>query len=98
MTSRLKKKERKLAKLAARALTTPGKQPKSMDTEDSPNGVIPEAKSPPQQIVAAPAAAKEKAAAVAARGAMPANRKVSRNEPCPCGSGKKFKHCHGKLT
>ena len=30
--------------------------------------------------------------------AMPANRKVSRNEPCPCGSGKKYKHCHGKLT
>jgi preprotein translocase subunit SecA len=23
--------------------------------------------------------------------------KVSRNAPCPCGSGKKFKHCHGKL-
>jgi uncharacterized protein YecA (UPF0149 family) len=22
-------------------------------------------------------------------------RKVGRNEPCPCGSGKKFKHCHG---
>jgi len=22
---------------------------------------------------------------------------VSRNEPCPCGSGEKFKHCHGKL-
>jgi preprotein translocase subunit SecA len=21
--------------------------------------------------------------------------KVGRNEPCPCGSGKKFKHCHG---
>jgi preprotein translocase subunit SecA len=21
--------------------------------------------------------------------------KVSRNAPCPCGSGKKFKHCHG---
>ena len=21
-----------------------------------------------------------------------------RNEPCPCGSGKKFKHCHGRLT
>ncbi len=21
-----------------------------------------------------------------------------RNEPCPCGSGKKFKHCHGKLV
>jgi preprotein translocase subunit SecA len=25
-------------------------------------------------------------------------RKVGRNEPCPCGSGKKYKHCHGKLT
>jgi len=25
-------------------------------------------------------------------------RKVGRNEPCPCGSGKKFKHCHGKLS
>jgi preprotein translocase subunit SecA len=23
-------------------------------------------------------------------------RKVGRNEPCPCGSGKKYKHCHGK--
>ena len=25
-------------------------------------------------------------------------KKVGRNEPCPCGSGKKFKHCHGKLS
>jgi preprotein translocase subunit SecA len=24
--------------------------------------------------------------------------KVGRNETCPCGSGKKFKHCHGKLA
>ena len=24
--------------------------------------------------------------------------KVSRNDTCPCGSGKKFKHCHGKLA
>jgi len=24
--------------------------------------------------------------------------KVGRNEPCPCGSGKKFKHCHGKFA
>jgi len=23
-------------------------------------------------------------------------KKVGRNDPCPCGSGKKFKHCHGK--
>jgi len=25
-------------------------------------------------------------------------RKVGRNEPCPCGSGKKFKHCHGQVS
>ena len=24
--------------------------------------------------------------------------RVGRNEPCPCGSGKKYKHCHGALT
>ncbi|HET7562656.1 MAG TPA: preprotein translocase subunit SecA [Rhodanobacteraceae bacterium] len=24
--------------------------------------------------------------------------KVGRNDPCPCGSGKKFKHCHGALS
>jgi preprotein translocase subunit SecA len=27
-----------------------------------------------------------------------AERKIGRNEPCPCGSGKKFKHCHGALS
>jgi preprotein translocase subunit SecA len=25
-------------------------------------------------------------------------QKVGRNDPCPCGSGKKFKQCHGKLS
>jgi len=25
-------------------------------------------------------------------------RKVGRNEPCPCGSGDKYKHCHGRLS
>jgi preprotein translocase subunit SecA len=25
-------------------------------------------------------------------------RKVGRNEPCPCGSGKKYKHCHGQIA
>ena len=29
--------------------------------------------------------------------AAPAQR-VGRNDPCPCGSGKKYKHCHGKLA
>jgi preprotein translocase subunit SecA len=26
------------------------------------------------------------------------SRKVGRNESCPCGSGRKYKHCHGKLN
>jgi preprotein translocase subunit SecA len=44
---------------------------------------------------AAAAAEREPAAPVApfVRG----ERKVGRNEPCPCGSGRKFKHCHGAL-
>ena len=25
-------------------------------------------------------------------------RKIGRNEPCPCGSGKKYKQCHGKIS
>lgn len=24
-------------------------------------------------------------------------QKIGRNDPCPCGSGKKYKQCHGKL-
>jgi len=50
----------------------------------------------------APAAVPEFAAAEApdAEPAAPfvrGERKVGRNEPCPCGSGRKFKHCHGAL-
>jgi preprotein translocase subunit SecA len=37
------------------------------------------------------------AAAVAAPFVRSA-KKVGRNEPCPCGSGKKYKQCHGRLT
>ena len=40
--------------------------------------------------------ADEEAAQVASEAA--ALPKVGRNEPCPCGSGKKYKHCHGQLA
>ena len=42
--------------------------------------------------------------AEAERSAAPANvprrvsEKVGRNDPCPCGSGKKYKQCHGKIS
>jgi preprotein translocase subunit SecA len=35
--------------------------------------------------------------AVAAKPFVRAGEKVGRNDPCPCGSGKKYKHCHGRL-
>ena len=33
---------------------------------------------------------------VAPRTVVRSAPKVGRNDPCPCGSGKKYKHCHGK--
>jgi len=47
------------------------------------------------------AAAEQGDVAVAERPAQPfvrAGEKVGRNDPCPCGSGKKYKQCHGRLT
>jgi preprotein translocase subunit SecA len=51
-----------------------------------------------------PAPSRSMAMAAAAVGAASATTgaadwgKVSRNAPCPCGSGKKFKHCHGDVA
>jgi preprotein translocase subunit SecA len=55
-----------------------------------------------------PAAAPEELMAPMAAGGLPdpsgsdgstyMGVKVGRNDPCPCGSGKKFKQCHGKLA
>ncbi|MFZ9127112.1 MAG: preprotein translocase subunit SecA, partial [Steroidobacteraceae bacterium] len=45
-----------------------------------------------------PAAASAGAAGVAVEPFVREDRKVGRNEPCPCGSGRKYKHCHGSLS
>jgi len=53
------------------------------------------------EVGAAQADEGDVALATAVRRARPvtrATRKVGRNEPCPCGSGRKYKHCHGKLA
>ncbi|XBS70537.1 preprotein translocase subunit SecA [Acerihabitans sp. KWT182] len=42
----------------------------------------------PEPVMAEPAAANQP---------LREGRKVGRNDPCPCGSGKKYKQCHGKL-
>jgi preprotein translocase subunit SecA len=39
-----------------------------------------------------------RAAAGAAGAAVASMPRVGRNDPCPCGSGKKYKQCHGKLA
>jgi len=51
---------------------------------------------PPENDYAIAAAAAP-AVAVAAKPFVRAGEKVGRNDPCPCGSGKKYKHCHGQL-
>ena len=54
-----------------------------------------------EALVGAGAEAEAEAAAMPLRKPAPFVRqigKVGRNDPCPCGSGKKYKHCHGKLA
>jgi preprotein translocase subunit SecA len=51
------------------------------------------ARAPAGPIAPGPTAAREPIAPV-----VRDTRKVGRNEPCPCGSGKKYKHCHGALA
>jgi preprotein translocase subunit SecA len=56
-----------------------------------------------EALVGAGAEADEEIARAAQRRPSPppvtrAMGKVGRNDPCPCGSGKKYKHCHGKLS
>ena len=40
----------------------------------------------------------DESAAAAALAEQTGERKVGRNDPCPCGSGKKYKQCHGRLS
>jgi preprotein translocase subunit SecA len=64
---------------------------------------IEEAEAPPQleNVQYHHADYDEALGAAAEKPAQPVERhtpKVGRNDPCPCGSGKKYKHCHGKLN
>jgi len=53
---------------------------------------------PPEVAAAAAAATSAAAARPAEQPFTRSTQKVGRNDPCPCGSGKKFKQCHGKLA
>ena len=52
----------------------------------------------PGQAAAQPTPGAAAAAAAAGGGGGDTVPRVGRNAPCPCGSGKKYKHCHGRLT
>ena len=95
-----------------RALQTQHAEAQSILTAGGALAADPDAGMPDEAPRTARAAAPGSAAAAAATralGSMPeaavppgtfvrGDRKVGRNEPCPCGSGKKFKHCHGTLA
>ena len=55
-----------------------------------------------QQLASASYSGGDEAAAESAAAAVELDealtRGVARNDPCPCGSGKKYKHCHGKIA
>ncbi len=51
-----------------------------------------------EQVRAAGGAGAARAAGAALAAGEAAMPKVGRNEACPCGSGKKYKHCHGQLV
>ncbi|MBK6803640.1 MAG: preprotein translocase subunit SecA [Betaproteobacteria bacterium] len=51
-----------------------------------------------EEALASPPAGDEAAKAVEAQPFVRSGDKVGRNDPCPCGSGKKYKQCHGRLA
>jgi preprotein translocase subunit SecA len=78
--------------MAARKLQLQHASPQSVIAGDA----VPDGAGSPQgggPFAAGPTSAPEPIAPVVREG-----RKVGRNEPCPCGSGKKYKHCHGQLA
>jgi preprotein translocase subunit SecA len=75
-----------IAPRAPEAFAPPGSRPPPAAGRSAPL---------PGRAAAPPAAADDQPAATPFIRDQP---KVGRNEPCPCGSGKKFKQCHGRLS
>ncbi|MGH8528378.1 MAG: preprotein translocase subunit SecA [Nevskiales bacterium] len=64
---------------------------------DAPSALAGEAAAEPEATAAA-AIAPPRAALAKVATFVREEKKVGRNDPCPCGSGKKYKHCHGQLA
>ena len=77
--------------------------PRAPEQEAPPEAVFapadePSPAPPPRPATAAPTAAPPPAAAEPVAPYVREQPKVGRNQPCPCGSGKKYKQCHGRLS
>jgi len=66
--------------------------------QQAPALAAPPARAPMDMLSGGPTAAGKPAAIPTELSAESDFSGVSRNSPCPCGSGKKFKHCHGKAA
>jgi preprotein translocase subunit SecA len=95
----IEEQERERERQMARKLQMQHAAPQSVISGDAapvgPEAAAAAAAGPPRAggPFAGPVAGPESAAPMVRDG-----RKVGRNEPCPCGSGKKYKHCHGQLA
>ncbi|HQR24094.1 MAG TPA: SEC-C metal-binding domain-containing protein, partial [Steroidobacteraceae bacterium] len=93
----IEEQERERERQMARRLQLQHAAPQSVISGDAapvgPEAAAAAAGGPPQGGPFAQGAAPEPAAPFVREG-----RKVGRNEPCPCGSGRKYKHCHGQLA
>jgi preprotein translocase subunit SecA len=72
---------------------TPGEQP-----EEAPPARAPVPGAPERRAAGGPAVPPLPPPPETSGTFVRGERKVGRNEPCPCGSGKKYKHCHGALS
>ena len=72
------------------------KQYLAQNAPKKPAAEEPAVEAPAPEALAAPAQAEARPGFDAADPSTWGN--PSRNDPCPCGSGQKFKHCHGKLA
>jgi preprotein translocase subunit SecA len=93
----IEEQERERERQMARQLQLQHVSPQSAISSDAspvgPEAAPPAGPGPGGPFAAGPAVGPEAITPVVREG-----RKVGRNEPCPCGSGKKYKHCHGQLA
>jgi preprotein translocase subunit SecA len=72
------------------AIPTPQKPTMTFENRSSTGEMV-----PPQRSTAAPPGARQQRPASKPVPVVNQVPKVGRNDPCPCGSGKKYKQCHG---